>query len=295
MRIEDESIVGHEHLMERLRHMAEGDPIRAFVFSGPEAVGKFSVALWWAEMLTDIAADTRNVSEIRPDILLVEPRKEVEKGITKERPIAVKDIRTVLKELALKPYSGQRRVLIVRDAHVLTEEAQNALLKTLEEPPVHAVIVLVTHRIGRLLPTVLSRCQRMDFVSVSLEKMHQEKVFRDCPEELLRLGRPGLAFRFMEEPKEVQSDVEQVRALERVGEKSWSERLALAEKLSKDPGRLCRLLEWWAVAIRSDGVGPDEDVAAGILLAGKVAEVLQRVQRQPSSTRLAFEELLLSL
>jgi DNA polymerase-3 subunit delta' len=77
--------------------------------------------------------------------------------------IGIADVRAVIAQLAFPPSEGERRVVILREAERMTDEAQNALLKSLEEPPSHTVFILTTHQPERLRPTVRSRCQRVSF------------------------------------------------------------------------------------------------------------------------------------
>ena len=92
---------------------------------------------------------------VHADVLLVEPG---ESGTIK-----IDQVREAIDRAAYRPFEGRRRVVIVDDADALNAEAQNALLKTLEEPPAASTFVLVTSRPDMLLPTVLSRCQRLRF------------------------------------------------------------------------------------------------------------------------------------
>lgn len=100
-----------------------------------------------------------------PDMLILEPSEEEEGGTDKpkrgRRPITVNDVRQVLDFLALTAHQGGWRVVLVEPAEAMNAAAANALLKTLEEPPPRALLILVSHRPRRLLPTVLSRCHKV--------------------------------------------------------------------------------------------------------------------------------------
>ncbi|MDD5083777.1 MAG: AAA family ATPase [Candidatus Moranbacteria bacterium] len=157
-------IIGHQKIRERLSRMAKkGSAVQTYLFVGPESVGKFAVAKEFALQLikSHDAMATQNHQEI--DLFVLEPEQEVEKGIVKERDISVERTREAAHFLNNFPYAAEKKVLIIRDAHRLTEAAQNALLKILEEPPAYAVIILITHELGRILPTTLSRCQQIAF------------------------------------------------------------------------------------------------------------------------------------
>ena len=92
--------------------------------------------------------------------------------------IGIADVRAVIPQLAYPPSEGDRRVMVFREAERMTDEAQNALLKSLEEPPSHTVFILTTHQPERLLPTVRSRCQRVPFGPLP------EEVIESCLRDL---------------------------------------------------------------------------------------------------------------
>jgi DNA polymerase-3 subunit delta' len=137
-----EGLIGNEAAFDRLRRAVAG-PRRshAYLFAGPEGLGKKRAALDFARAL---GADPRVVS--RP-----EDRHE----------ILIAQVHEVARELALR--SAAPRALVFDDAHRMSEEAMNALLKTLEEPPPRTTLILVTHVPDRLLPTIRSRCQTVHF------------------------------------------------------------------------------------------------------------------------------------
>ncbi len=126
----------------------------AYLFVGREGIGKRLVALEFAIKILGEAARGRVLKGIHPDFFLVEP----EKGL-----IAIDAVRKAQDWLSLSPMEGDTKVLLVDDAHVLGEEAANAFLKSLEEPPLSSIIVLITPFTHQLLPTIISRCQMMRF------------------------------------------------------------------------------------------------------------------------------------
>lgn len=288
-------IVGHGAVREALRSRESGSGhSRSYIFSGPESVGKFPVALEWAKSLSH-GRDDESEAGPNPDIVVVAPRIETEKGVIRERAISVREIRDAIREAGFLPFGSGRRVIIVRDAHRMTEEAQNALLKTLEEPPERVTIILTTHEVGRMVPTVLSRCQIVGFRSVPLVDMRLSFASRGIPDALLSLGRPGLAIRYLEDPEGLKDDLSWLERLKAIGTASGADRLSLAEELSKDGVRLGRLLDWWigslVVPVGTDGASH----MAEVLAAGKVFETSSILRERPGSVRLSLENLLLSV
>jgi DNA polymerase-3 subunit delta' len=164
-------IVGHRPLLELLaRASSRGTLPPSLIFAGPEGVGKRTAAVALAQTLNcarpvpfadgisacgECAACRRIARGVYADVLTIEP------GDTGN--IKVDQVRDAIERAAYRPFEGRSRVVIVDEADALLPEAQNALLKTLEEPPSASVFVLVTARPDLLLPTVVSRCQRMRF------------------------------------------------------------------------------------------------------------------------------------
>ena len=169
-------IIGHRRLITLLsRAIAQDTLPQSLLFAGAEGVGKRRTAVALAETLNCLEPVTtpsmprdacgkctscrRIVRGVHPDVPIVEPG---ELG-----SIKIEQIRDVVDRAGYRPFEGRRRVVIVDDAEAMMDAAQNALLKTLEEPPQSSVFVLVSAMPDSLLPTVLSRCQRLRFGDLS--------------------------------------------------------------------------------------------------------------------------------
>lgn len=166
-------VVGHVRLIDLLaRSVASGSLPPSLLFAGPAGVGKHLTSLAVAQALNctngsrpvdGSGADacgicpacTRIARGVHPDVLLVSPS---ENGNIKIEPV-----RDAIDRAQYRPFEGRRRVVIIDDADALVTQAQNALLKTLEEPTPSSVFILVTARPDMLLPTVLSRCPQLRF------------------------------------------------------------------------------------------------------------------------------------
>ena len=169
------AVIGHERVVRRLATAAAaGRPAHAYLVGGPEGVGKRTLArAFTASLLCDALADgdacgrcaqcTRVAAGTHPDVHVV--RREEER-----RDIRTEQAREVTRWLGLRPLMASRKVAIVEEAERLNEHGQNALLKTLEEPPGAAVLLLLATDPGLLLPTVRSRCQpvRLDPLPAAL-------------------------------------------------------------------------------------------------------------------------------
>src|SRR5262245_27903523 len=167
-------IAGHRHLLDLIaRATSRGTLPPSLIFAGPDGVGKKQAAVALAQLMNCLepgkfngldacgacASCKRIARGVHADVLMIEP------GDT--GAIKIDQVRDAIERSAYRPFEGRRRVVIVNDAEALNVEAQNALLKTLEEPPAASTFILVTSRPDTLLPTVLSRCQRLRFGRLS--------------------------------------------------------------------------------------------------------------------------------
>jgi DNA polymerase-3 subunit delta' len=168
-------VVGHRRLIVLLSRSVGRESLPpSLIFAGPDGVGKRLAALATAQALNCLAPLVSDASEqmeidacgvcaacrriarnVHPDVLIVEPGDN--------GSIKIDQVREIVERAAYRPFEGRRRVVIVDQADALVPAAQNALLKTLEEPPSASVFILITSRPDVLLPTVRSRCPRLSF------------------------------------------------------------------------------------------------------------------------------------
>jgi DNA polymerase-3 subunit delta' len=148
----------------------EAGGAHAYLLHGPAGVGKRTAALAFAGALL---GDARRVGlRSHPDLYVLEPLGEM---------IRIDDVRALRHDLHMRPFEADRRVYLVLDADRMNEDAADALLKDLEEPPPYAVIVLVAAELGPLPPTILSRCQLVPFRRLS-EAAVREWIAAQVPE-----------------------------------------------------------------------------------------------------------------
>ena len=160
------NIIGHEEIIRHLQNaMKAGKVSHSYIFTGRPGSGKKLLATTYAMTLQCEAGGTepcqkcdsckKALGKNHPDIIM----------ITHEKPnvITIDEIREqLINDVAIKPYCSHYKIYIVADAELMNPQAQNALLKTIEEPPEYAVIMLLTSNIDALLPTIRSRCVRLD-------------------------------------------------------------------------------------------------------------------------------------
>lgn len=170
-------IIGQEQIKEHLHNaLSTGKVSHAYIINGEKSSGKefiarvFAMALQCEKGGTEPCQECHSckqaLSDNHPDIIRV----------THEKPntISVDDIRAqVNNDVGIKPYSGPHKVYLINEAEKMTVQAQNALLKTLEEPPEYTVILLLTTNVNALLPTILSRCVVLNMKPVADELVKQ--------------------------------------------------------------------------------------------------------------------------
>ena len=165
-----DQIRGHGKILELLTRVVHTKRLaHAYVFSGLDGIGKRLTALALAKNLLCSSGGGKSCGTCsaciqvdrgsHPDLMMIEP----EKGV-----ITIDSIRNLKRELSRKSFSGRYKVCLIDDADKMTLQAENALLKTLEEPTPDTVIILITGKPYRLLPTVLSRCQHLKFQPLAL-------------------------------------------------------------------------------------------------------------------------------
>ena len=166
-------IVGHQKQLEILQQaLQHGRLHHAYLFVGEDGVGKRTIALGFAKALHCLAAtgdfcdECANCARVRdrnhPDVRIIEP-------LAGKKEISIQQIRELEKELNFRSFSGKRKVVILDPATLMNLAAQNALLKTLEEPPQDSLLILIASNAGALLPTLRSRCLRVTFGPLARE------------------------------------------------------------------------------------------------------------------------------
>lgn len=210
-----QDILGHSRPIKLLkRAIQQNKVVHSYLFSGNEGIGKKWVALQFAKALNCLEGEAEKGDacdrclsckkidhHLHPDVLLIEPEGQT---------LKVNQVREIQRDLAYRPYEGRHRVFILAAADRMAPNMSNTLLKTLEEPPLHTVIILLANNLRLMLPTILSRCQPIRFnplptPSVSNWLM-EHKGLNEMEAHLLASlseGSPGKALEIQEEISQI--------------------------------------------------------------------------------------------
>ena len=189
-----DQVVGQEPVAQTLRNaVAHGRVAHAYLFCGPRGTGKTSTARILAKAVNCLApqgGEPDNECEICVSINESRALDLIEIDAASNR--GIDDIRNLRDKVHFAPNAARRKVYIIDEVHMLTEPAFNALLKTLEEPPEHAIFVLATTEAHKVPLTIISRCQRFDFRRIPLEAI-EARLAKLCVDEGIEASSEALS------------------------------------------------------------------------------------------------------
>ena len=188
-----EDVAGQEHIITTLKHAVEENKIaHAYLFCGPRGTGKTTIAKLLAKAVNCTGSpkpcdQCENCQQItlgtHPDVIEIDAASNN----------GVDEIRDLIEKVKYAPTQGKYKVYIVDEFHMMSPSASNALLKTLEEPPTHVIFIFATTEPHKILPTIISRCQRFDFTKLSVPDIvsRMEDILKEehyqCDQEALEL------------------------------------------------------------------------------------------------------------
>ena len=166
-----EDLIGQDNIVKTLKNsIVRGKLAHAYLFCGPRGVGKTSAARIFAKTIncSSPTADMEPCGQCESCVSFQEGRSYCIHELDAASNNGVEDIKTLMDQVQIPPQVGKYSVYIIDEVHMLTQSAFNAFLKTLEEPPAHAIFILATTETHKILPTILSRCQTYDFNRISI-------------------------------------------------------------------------------------------------------------------------------
>lgn len=254
----DWGIIGHEWAANLLaEHVSAGRERHAYLFTGPSGIGRRTLALRFAQSLNCLKSPVpsqpcrkcptcKRIEQMQhPDLIVVQSEHEGE-------TLRIDQVRELQHTLSLAPYEARYRIALILRFEEAHSSAANAMLKTLEEPPEHAIVILTANSAENLLPTIASRCEVLRLRSLSMnETVNGLKTLRGMPgEEAERLahisdGRPGYAIRLFEQPTLLGQRQRWLDELVQLIVNSRRDRFASAKEIADDKEGLRNKLQVW--------------------------------------------------
>ncbi len=240
-----EQLIGNDKIKDILKEsVKKGNILHSYLFVGNEGIGKFHFAKEFTKMILCFYKNGCNQcksckefdTENHPDFLVVEPE-----GNT----IKVEQIRQMISKIIEKPIISDKKVYIVNDSDKMTEEAQNTLLKTLEEPPENIIIILIAEKEEKILSTIKSRCTKITFQPIEQDKLKEilkkQYQYENISEHLLTFFNGSIKKALnVKEKKEVYEQIEKMV----LGIKQMNKIEMLNQKNNIDKEEIINILEY---------------------------------------------------
>ena len=167
-------VVGQEHVSQTLKNALQSNHLaHAFLFCGPRGVGKTTCARILAKVLNclNVTADSEPCNSCDACLAFQENASFNITELDAASNNSVEHIRALIEQVRFQPQQGKYKIFIIDEVHMLSQQAFNAFLKTLEEPPSYAIFILATTEKHKIIPTILSRCQIYDFKRIQVPRM----------------------------------------------------------------------------------------------------------------------------
>ena len=278
-------IIGQSALIRRLKRiMDSGRIVHSYIFIGPTGAGKKTISKYFAKMLLcdggkkpcNMCKSCRQLeSSNHPDIIRI---------VGQSKTIGIDPIRELRGDISIKPFQGQKKIYIIEKGDTMTPQAQNALLKTLEEPPDHAIIFILVENLAGLLPTIVSRCQIIRIPPLSAQQVAQiiKSRTRVAPDEALVFARlsqgiPGKGIELALSQEYHQMRDESLEILTKLTESSTAQAMGYVDYFLDKRDNAIEILDMIELFLR--------DVL--VLKEGKLREIIINIDKIPFIESLA--------
>lgn len=296
----------NSHKMGRLSH--------AYLFHGPARIGKKFCAIEFIKFLNCLDEKDRPCGKCRacadiekgifPDFTLVEPEG---------KEIKIAQLRKLEYYFSLSPSNSLFKTAVIDSAHSMTTDAQNSFLKTLEEPKGRALFILITEYPDRVLPTILSRVQKIKFSAIDKSEISEYLKTQSTPSAQIQkitdfsLGRPGLAISFLKDSKKLSEIDQKINDFNKLSKADLSARFKYVQELSKsEPEEIKNVLSIWSRYVRNRMISSLENQSQSLgqknYSSAQLQKIIERISNLQFSfattninTRLALETLMLEL
>jgi DNA polymerase III subunit delta' len=289
-------IIGHKDQREKLSVLSKKNSIpHALLFTGPESIGKRTTALWFLKKINckDKKAPCLSCQSCReieekthPDILEIYPE---------EKELKIKQIQDLTEKFSYRSLKAGFKGALIDDAHLMNQSAQNAILKTLEEPTEDTVIILITSYPYLLLPTILSRVFEIKFYFVKQEEIEENLDNKGVAE--ISYGRPGKASEYFQNSsklKEARKIKEDVRAIFEEDLVSKFSKIKKIVEEEKEKDFLISFLETLKEKI-NDGIRDKKDVKKYINITKETENIIYLSTKTNINMRLALEKIIIKI
>ncbi len=298
-------IVGNKKKIDILRQIIKSNNIpHAMIFSGPEMIGKKKIAIEFIKNIfcEDLCGECYFCKSIEnnPDINIISPV---------EGNIEIEEIRKAKERLSLKPYYNKIKALIIDDSHLMKSDAQNALLKMLEEPKGDTLIIFITPFREMLLKTIRSRAQEIKFSLVGNEEIEKYLISLGASSKkakeisLISSGQIGKAINFFEDKSKMDFFNKSIEDIIFLSQSNISQRFQYAEKLKDDKIKIIEILDIWERFLRREILlkvfNYKSSVNYSLQKTKELIDELEKIKYIIESSninkRIAFESLLIKL
>ncbi len=265
------------------------------LFTGPERIGKKKTAEWFLQLINCHKANPpcgkcescKDFSKgIHPDIIQISPQG---------KEICLEQVDALREKISFKAIKSSYKGAIIDEAHLLNTQAQHSLLKTLEEPPLNTIIILVSEHPYLLLPTILSRSFELKFSIVPEKEIASS--LNDSSIAALCLGRPGVALEYLHFPDKKEKEEKTIKILGKIKTDNLAERFAKAQKIAKEEN-VREILSLWIKYMREqlrDKIKAQEKAQELCESIKEIEETMLLISKTNINIQLALEKIMIKL